>query len=69
MWPENGIVDFQICLRARVRLDIHSPFRRINVESRQCSLLAQSFHLVDVLVSAIIPKSRFIKDVQSSEAL
>jgi hypothetical protein len=67
MWPEKGIVDFQICLRARVRLDIYSPFRRINMESSQCSLLAQSFHLVDVLISSIIPKLRVKKDVQNSD--
>lgn len=62
---EKGSVHCEIRWRARKRLDIYSPFSRVNIESSQCSLLAQSFALVDIFISSIIPTLK--EDVQNSE--
>jgi hypothetical protein len=44
--------------RTRKRLNIHSPFLRVKIESFQSSLLAQQFNLIDVFVSSIVASSR-----------
>ncbi|KAH3660301.1 hypothetical protein OGAPHI_006887 [Ogataea philodendri] len=54
----DGLVNLQVGWRSRKRLNIHTPFVCIKVESFQSSGLTEQLHSVDVLVTTVVSGTR-----------
>jgi len=58
MRSKQRCVDSKVCRAARERLDVDSPFLRVETERRQRALDAQALVLVSKLVAAVIARPR-----------
>lgn len=57
MRRQKGCINRKVCWTARVGLHIHTPIFFIKVESFQCTILTEIFHLVNDFISSIVPVS------------
>lgn len=54
MRRHDGLVDLEIGRAATQALNVDTPFRTIDVEGLESTLLAEKLNLVNVLVSTIV---------------
>ena len=49
-----NVTCLEVCRGTRERLDVDTPFLRIQLESLESTLLTKQFNLVDIFVSSIV---------------